>query len=120
MGVHARRAKYKTRLIGPLRTVFIRRQSLWGLQAVRCHLASAAYWAPTVSACSVRCRGGCGFEADGAPAPLDAAAPLEAAKSLSSHCTSFEMHSWFMLVHFSWASTCRNSCKLFGSRTVMT
>ena len=48
------------------------------------------------------------------------AADFEAARSLSSHWTNFEMHSWFMLVHFSWASTCRNSCKLFGSRTVMT
>ena len=42
------------------------------------------------------------------------AADFEAARSLSSHWTNFEMHSWFMLVHFSWASTWRNSCRLFG------
>jgi hypothetical protein len=56
------------------------------------------------SSCSGRRRGGWGFEATGWLLP-PLAADFDAAKSLSSHWTSFEMHNWFMLVHFSCAST---------------
>ena len=40
--------------------------------------------------------------------------------SSSMTCSSFEMHSLFMLVRRSWASVRRDSCMLLGSRTVMT
>ena len=36
------------------------------------------------------------------------------------NCSSFEMQSLFMLVRCSWASTRSASCRLLGSRTVMT
>ena len=35
-------------------------------------------------------------------------------------CSNFEMQSLFMLVCLSWASDLSDSCKLFGSRTVIT
>ena len=152
-GLHARRAKDRTRLTGPLRTflfflhalawfigrpisvnVFIKAQGSVPLGSfqVDCRAAVAPAQKPISKqhsdltcrtqpagavACGLmlvrwRCRRLRGLTVR--------STRLMAARSLSSHWTNFEMHSWFMLVHFSWASTCRNSCKLFGSRTVMT
>ena len=48
--------------------------------------------------------------------------PLRSAgmRSCSITCSSFEMHSLFMLVRRSWASVRKYSCMLLGSRTVIT
>ena len=55
--------------------------------------------------------------------PVEVEPPLARSFGIISSpmtCSSFEMHSLFMLVRRSWASVRSDSCMLLGSRTVMT